>query len=77
MAKQLQNTSSSEVVAATSSFSTSHPPKRTSTTSCTSQTADKAFHDSSRNNSNLGNSSYTNHEITIGKDDDDEIWKGE
>ena len=66
-----ENTSSSVVVDATSSFSTSHPPKRTSTTSCTNQTADKAFHDSSRNNSNLGISSSTSHEITLSKDDDD------
>ena len=70
-----KNTSTSSVVVdATSSFSTSHRlPQRTSTTSCTSQTADKASHDSSRNSSNPDCSS---HEITLCKDDDDDSMKG-
>ena len=68
-----KNTSTSSVVVdATSSFSTSLP-QRTSTTSCTSQTADKASHDSSRNSSNPGCSC---HEITLCKDDDASLKGG-
>ena len=72
-----KNTSSSSTVPldATSSFSSFHPQEhQASTTSGSSRNADKASHDSSRNDSNFGVSSHEN--ITLSKNDEG-IEKGE